>query len=45
VFGVGFGMIFFQERPGALALIGAIIIIGASAIPYIKDFNLKKGTI
>lgn len=44
VFGVGFGMIFFHERPGALALIGAIVIIAASAIPYVKDLNVKKGT-
>jgi drug/metabolite transporter (DMT)-like permease len=45
VFGVGFGMIFFHERPGALALIGAAVIIAASAIPYIKDFNISRGTL
>jgi drug/metabolite transporter (DMT)-like permease len=45
VFGVGFGMIFFHERPDVLALVGAGIIIAASAIPYIKDFNILKGTL
>lgn len=45
VFGVGFGMIFFHERPGALALLGAIVIIAASALPYMKDFNFKRGTL
>jgi len=45
VFGVGFGIIFFHERPGTLALVGAIVIIAASAIPYAKDLNLKKGSL
>lgn len=45
VFGVGFGIIFFHERPGVAALVGAAIIIAASAIPYVKDFNLKRGTL
>lgn len=45
VFGVGFGMIFFHERPGFLALLGAVVIIAASAIPYIKDYNIKKGSL
>ena len=45
VFGVAFGMIFFHERPGVLALLGAIVIIAASAIPYMKDFNFKRGTL
>lgn len=38
-------MIFFHERPGALALLGAIVIIAASALPYMKDFNFKRGTL
>lgn len=45
VFGVAFGMFFFHERPGLLSLLGAIVIIAASAIPYIKDFNINRGTL
>ena len=45
VFGLGFGIIFFHERPGTAALVGAVVIIAASAIPYVKDFNLKRGTL
>ncbi|MDB5163879.1 MAG: hypothetical protein JWS12_497 [Candidatus Saccharibacteria bacterium] len=45
VFGVGFGMIFFHERPAAIALVGALLIIAASSIPYIKDFNADIGTL
>lgn len=45
VFGLAFGMILFHERPGALALVGAVVIIAASAIPYIKDYNASKGTL
>ena len=45
VFGLAFGMIFFHERPGVIALVGAIVIIAASAIPYVKDFNVRKGTL
>ncbi len=45
VFGVLFGIVFFQEKPTPLALLGVAIIIVASAIPYVKDFNIKSGTI
>lgn len=45
VFGLAFGMILFHERPGALALVGAVVIIAASAIPYLKDYNASKGTL
>jgi drug/metabolite transporter (DMT)-like permease len=45
VFGVGFGMIFFHERPGMLALIGGVVIIASAAIPYVRDFNIKRGTL
>ena len=45
VFGVGFGMIFFHERPGLVALLGALVIIAASVTPYVKDFNLRRGTL
>lgn len=45
VFGVLFGVVFFHERPGVTALVGVIVIIVAAAIPYIKDFNLQRGTL
>lgn len=45
VFGVLFGVIFFHERPGSIVLIGVMVIITAAAIPYIKDFNPKRGTL
>lgn len=45
VFGLLFGIVFFHERPGALVLIGAAIIIAAAAIPYFKDYNSKQGTL
>ena len=45
VFGVLFGVIFFHERPDVVALIGMAIIIAAATIPYIKDYNTKRGTL
>jgi drug/metabolite transporter (DMT)-like permease len=45
VFGVLFGVMFFQEKPSAVALLGMAIIIAAAAIPYIKDYNSKRGTL
>ena len=45
VFGIMFGVLLFNEEPGLLALIGAVVIIIAAAIPYIKDYNSKKGTL
>jgi S-adenosylmethionine uptake transporter len=45
VFGVLFGMVFFRERPGLIVLSGVAIIITAAAIPYIKDYNAKRGTL
>jgi drug/metabolite transporter (DMT)-like permease len=45
VFGVLFGAMFFRERPDALVLLGVMVIIVASAIPYIKDYNAKRGTL
>lgn len=41
VFAILFGMIFFHENPSFVALIGAGVIILASAIPYLKDYNVK----
>jgi S-adenosylmethionine uptake transporter len=40
VFGSAFGMIFFGERPAALALAGMGIIIAAAAIPYLGQIRL-----
>ncbi|QQS20002.1 EamA family transporter [Candidatus Saccharibacteria bacterium] len=45
VFGVIFGVIFFHERPAAIALLGMAVIIGAASIPYFKDYNAKRGTL
>jgi drug/metabolite transporter (DMT)-like permease len=45
VFGVLFGVIFFSERLGAEVLLGIALIIAAAAIPYVKDYNAKKGTL
>jgi len=45
VFGLLFGIVFFHEKPGILALVGAAVIIISAAIPYVKDFNLKRGTL
>lgn len=45
VFGVLFGVIFFSERPGALAIMGMVLIVAAAAIPYVKDYNAKRGTL
>jgi drug/metabolite transporter (DMT)-like permease len=45
VFGVLFGVLFFRERPKLLTLIGVIIITLAAAIPYLKDYHARRGTI
>ena len=45
VFGVLFGLIFFGERIGGIVWVGLIIIIVSAAIPYIKDYNVKRGTL
>ncbi len=45
VFGILFGVIFFGERPGIVILVGAAVIVAASAVPYVKDYNAKKGTL
>lgn len=45
VFAVVFGIVFFHERPGPVVLLGVASIIIAAAIPYIKDYNAKKGTL
>lgn len=43
VFGIVFGVMFFNEHPSGIALSGVAIIIVASAIPYIKDYNQQRG--
>lgn len=45
VFGVLFGIIFFRESIGMVVWVGLIIIIISAAIPYIKDYNAKRGTL
>lgn len=45
VFGVLFGMAFFNERPGLVVLFGATLVIAAAAIPYLKDYNARRGTL
>jgi len=45
IFGVIFGVLFFQESPGLIVLVGVMVIITAAAIPYFKDYNVKKGTL
>jgi drug/metabolite transporter (DMT)-like permease len=45
VFGVVFGVLFFHERPNIIEFIGIVLIISAAAIPYFKDFNVKRGTL
>lgn len=45
VFGVLFGVLFFKEHPSWIALLGVGIIILAAAIPYLKDYDAKRGTL
>lgn len=45
VFGVLFGVVFFDEKLGLIVSVGMILIITAAAIPYIKDYNDKRGTL
>ncbi|MEK6964307.1 MAG: DMT family transporter [Nanoarchaeota archaeon] len=45
VFGVVFGVFFFSERPGLVVLFGMGMLIIAVAIPYIREYNPKKGTL
>lgn len=45
VFGVIFGVILFHERPGPIVLVGVTIIIIAAAMPYFRDYNMKRGTL
>ena len=42
IFGFAFGIIFFHERPAAMAYVGAICVIAAAAIPYIDNAGLKE---
>lgn len=45
VFGVLFGILFFREQPTFLALLGMVVIVAAAAIPYVKDYNARRGTL
>lgn len=41
VFGVLFGVIFFQERPELVVLLGMVTIIVAAAVSYLKYNNMR----
>lgn len=45
VFGVLFGILFFNEKLGLVVSMGIIMIMLAAAIPYIKDYDSKRGTL
>jgi len=45
VFGVLFGVLFFHEHVSVLVMVGILTILAAAAIPYIKDYSDKKGTL
>lgn len=45
VFGVLFGMLFFGERPGFEVLAGVMVIIISAAIPYTRNYNVRRGTL
>jgi hypothetical protein len=45
VFGVLFGLVFFSEHISLVALLGIVVVIMAAGIPYIKDYNAKRGTL
>lgn len=42
VFGVIFGIVFFQERPALLTLLGSAVILLAAALPYLISRRLKR---
>ena len=44
VFGLLFGIIFFHERPGAEVLLGALVIIIAASIPYLRTYKTQQST-
>jgi drug/metabolite transporter (DMT)-like permease len=45
VFGVLFGIVFFSEHISLVAMLGIVVVIMAAAIPYVKDYNAKRGTL
>jgi len=45
VFGVLFGVVLFGERIGIFVWLGVMVIIAAAAIPYVRDFNVIKGSL
>lgn len=40
VFGIMFGILFFQEKPAPITLLGAAIIMVAAALPYLRSRKL-----
>lgn len=45
VFSVIFGLTFFGQHLGPVVLLGVATVILAAAIPYLKDYNSKRGTL
>ena len=45
VFGVIFGVLLFHEHLALLVIAGVMVIIVAAAIPYLRDYNSKRGTL
>ena len=45
VFSVIFGLAFFHQHLGLIVLVGVATVIAAAAIPYIGDYNTKRGTL
>jgi drug/metabolite transporter (DMT)-like permease len=45
VFGVVFGVVLFHEQPGLMVLFGVVLVIAAAVIPYIRDYNERRGTL
>ncbi|HVI69208.1 MAG TPA: DMT family transporter [Magnetospirillaceae bacterium] len=45
IFAVVIGALLFGERPSLIALGGIVVILIAAAIPYLKDYNVRRGTL
>lgn len=45
VFAVIFGVVFFHEKLDLLVVLGIVVIIASAAIPYLKDYNAKRGSL
>jgi len=45
VFGLVLGVVSFGQHVTIIALVGVVFILGAAAIPYVKDYNARRGTL